>query len=265
MDNRPIGIFDSGVGGLTVCKAIHDLLPRERIIYFGDTQRFPYGTRSIDTVIRYSREIASYLMSRGVKMIVIACNTSSAAALDILQQEYSVPVIGVIGAGARAACKRLNGTRIGVIATRATVKSGSYVKAIKQLCPAVEVLQRHATVFVTLTEEGWIEGDIPRLAAKRYIQDMYDHGVRTLILGCTHFPLLKKAIHEVYPDIDLIDTGVEIAHEVQEILIQKNLENNGSAGDIELYASDITDTLQRLQEMFFGKNGSQIRKLVIYG
>ncbi len=265
MRDKPIGIFDSGVGGLTVCKAIKDLLPGEDIIYFGDTGRFPYGTRSIDTIVRYSREITEYLMSRGVKMIVIACNTSSAAALEILQKEYAIPVIGVIEAGARAACRRLKGDCIGIVATRATVKSESYVKAIKSLNPGVRIMQGHASLFVSLVEEGWIDDEITRLTAVRYIQPLYEQGVQTLILGCTHFPLLKKSIQEVFPGIDLIDTGIEIAQEVMSILKEKNLENKQVSGDIKLYASDITDTLQRLKEMFFGKNGSRIEKLIIDG
>ncbi len=265
MDDRPIGIFDSGVGGLTVCKAIRDLLPHESIIYFGDTMRFPYGTRSIETVIRYSREITDYLVSRGVKIIVIACNTSSAAALETLRAEYALPIVGVIDAGARAACKRIRSGPMGVIATRATVQSGSYVKAIRTIRPSVEVIQQHASIFVSLTEEGWIDDEITRLTARKYIRQMYDAGMRTLILGCTHFPLLKKSINDVFPDIDLVDTGIEIAFEVQQILKEKNLENIGATGDIELYASDLTDTLHRLQEMFFGKDGSSIQKLIIHG
>ncbi len=265
MDNRPVGIFDSGIGGLTVCKAIRDILPAEHIIYYGDTARFPYGTRSIETVIRYSREITEYLKTRNVKMIVIACNTASAVALDVLKAENSIPIIGVIEAGARAACNRLKGKKLGVIGTRATVKSESYVNAIKNIDPTIEVIQQHATIFVSLTEEGWIDDEVTRLVAKKYIQHIYDSDVRTLILGCTHFPLLKKAINDIFPDLDLIDTGVEIALEVNSILREKNLENNGNNTDIELFASDISDTIQRLKEMFFGKNRTEIKKLIIDG
>ncbi|HOO70707.1 MAG TPA: glutamate racemase [Spirochaetota bacterium] len=268
MSEQPIGIFDSGIGGLTVCKAINELLPGENIIYFGDTARFPYGTRSVETIIRYSREISSYLLSRDVKMIVIACNTSSAAALETLQNDLPVPVIGVIDAGARAACARHHSGPVGVIGTRATVTSGSYVRAITSVKAGMEVLQQQATLFVTITEEGMIDTDIARLAAREYIQGMYDRGMRTLILGCTHFPLLKKAIQDVYPDLDLVDTGIEIAHEVKSMLHKKNLENKtnpGHIGSIELYASDITDTLERLKNMFFFKNGTVIEKLIISG
>jgi glutamate racemase len=238
-------------------------MPGENLIYFGDTARFPYGTRSRDTIIRYSGEIAEYLLSRGVKIIVVACNTVSAVALDSLIETSPVPVLGVISAGARAACKLQNNGIIGVIATRATVNSGSYVKAIAALDPGLSVIQRHATIFVSLTEEGWVNEEITELAARKYIQEMYDEGMRTLILGCTHFPLLKNAINRVYPDIRLVDSGFEVAHELKLVLKEKNLENFSKDGVVELYASDITDTMQRLKEVFFGENGSSIKKKVI--
>ncbi len=268
MPSSPIGIFDSGVGGLTVCRAIADLLPQENIIYFGDTARFPYGTRSQETIIKYSREITEYLVSRGVKMVVIACNTASAAALDTLRNEFDIPIIGVIESGARAACKRLTGDKVGVIATRATVKSESYARAIYNLKEEVEVVQNQATLFVSITEEGMTDSEISKLAAKEYIEEMYNEGVRTLILGCTHFPLLKKTINSVFPDMDLVDTGVEIALEVKGILKDKNLENSlqmGELGKVELFASDTTDTLKRLKDVFFHKNGTEIKKIVING
>ena len=265
MDNRPIGIFDSGVGGLTVCKAIRDILPAENIIYYGDTQRFPYGTRTDETIIRYSREITEYLKSRDVKLIVTACNTSSAVALSILQNENSIPILGVIEAGARAACKRTKQDIIGVIATRATVKSSSYVNAIYKISPEKRTIQQDATIFVSLTEEGWIDNEITRLTAKKYIQCMYDHGVRTLILGCTHFPLLKKAINDVYPDLNLIDAGLETAIEVKSILKAEKLMNTGEEGEISLFASDITNNLKQLKKMFFGTNSACIAKLILDG
>lgn len=263
MDKRPIGIFDSGVGGLTVCKSIKDLLPSENIIYFGDTQRFPYGTRADETIIQYSREITDYLKSRDVKMIVVACNTASAVALSALKKDNLIPITGVIEAGARAACERVKGGKVGIIATRATVNSGSYINAIKRISPGIEIYQQHASVFVSLTEEGWVDDDITKLTARKYIQEIYEAGVRTIILGCTHFPLLKKAINDVYPDIELIDTGEEVAIEVMGILKEKRLENEGRNGQITFYASDITDTLQRLKGMFFGEDDVKISKLVI--
>lgn len=263
MDSQPIGIFDSGIGGLTVCKAIHELLPGENLIYFGDTARFPYGTRSAETLIRYARQITAYLLSRNVKMIVIACNTSSAAALPVLQQDNTIPIIGVINAGARAACKRAYNNLIGVIGTRATVNSKSYEKAIHAINPAITVIQQHATLLVSLIEEGWIEDDVTKLTIQRYLQHIVDQDVKTLILGCTHFPLLKKTIHDVYPQLDLVDTGEEIAKEVKKILTKKNLANNSSSGTIELLASDITDTMQSLKKLFFNGNDVPIEKLVI--
>ncbi len=268
MSDKPIGIFDSGVGGLTVCEAVHNRLKNENIIYFGDTGRFPYGTRSKETIIRYSREITSYLISRDVKMIVIACNTASAAALETIINDVDVPVIGVIKAGARAACSRVKNNLIGVIGTKATINSDSYKNEIRKINPAIDVVQQQATLFVPLVEEGLTDGEITRATIREYIQDIYEKKVRTLILGCTHFPLLKEAINSIYPDIDLIDTGVEISSEVEDILKEKNLDNktvNDNKVNIELYASDITETLMRLKDLFFHTNGSTIEKLVING
>jgi len=266
MSSKPIGIFDSGIGGLTVCRAIHDMMPKEDIIYFGDTARFPYGTRSQETIIKYSREIVNYLISKDVKMIVIACNTASAAALDTLRAENNIDIVGVIEAGAKAACSKYKENSIGVIATRATVNSNSYKKAIANINPNINVVQQQATLFVSLAEEGMTETEIAKLTAKEYLEEMYSNGVRTLILGCTHFPLLKKSISAVYPDMNLIDTGIEIAHEVKSILTQKNqLQNSANKviGSFELYASDITDSMQSLKDIFFGANSAKLSKLVI--
>jgi glutamate racemase len=198
-------------------------------------------------------------------MIVIACNTSSAVALEILRKELNVPVVGVIDAGARAACRMQKNGLVGVIGTRATVNSRSYEKAIHAINTSLTVHQQHASIFVSLTEEGWVDDEITRLTAKKYIGEMYEKGVRTLILGCTHFPLLKKAILDVFPDMVLVDSGYEIALEAKHMLKEKNLENSGITGRIELYASDITDTLQMLKNMFFGVNGASMEKLTISG
>ncbi len=263
MNSQPIGIFDSGIGGLTVCKAIHEMLPGENLLYFGDTARFPYGTRSPETLIRYARQITAYLLSRNVKMIVIACNTSSAAALPILEQENTIPIIGVINAGARAACKRVYNNTIGVIGTRATVKSGSYQKAIHAINPEVKVIQQQATLLVSLIEEGWINEEVTKLTIKKYLQHMIDEKTKTVILGCTHFPILKETIRTVYPQLDLVDTSEEIAREVKEILVKKNLANNSLSGKIELYASDITDTMHYLKSLFFSNDDVPVEKLTI--
>ena len=269
MSEQPIGIFDSGVGGLTVCNAINELLPEENIIYFGDTARFPYGTRTEETIIRYSKEIVTYLQKRNVKMIVIACNTASASALDAVKSFVDIPVVGVIEAGARAACKKNSNNIIGVIGTRATIKSESYVRSILNINKSIKVLQNQATLFVSIIEEGLTHSEIAKLAVKEYIEEMYSDNVRTLILGCTHFPLLKDDINDVYPDLSLIDTGHEIAYEVKQILQEKSLENNldilGNKGNIELYASDITDNLMRLKDVFFEHKGTSIERLIING
>jgi glutamate racemase len=259
MHNKAIGIFDSGVGGLTVCKAINNLLPNEDLIYFGDTARYPYGIRSRNTIIEYCKEISTYLTSRQVKLIVIACNTASSVALQVLREDISVPIIGVIEAGVKAAFKRLNGDRIGIIGTRATIQSGAYLKAVSAVRSDVKIVQRHAPLLVSLIEEGFLNSEITRLAIREYIEDIYQSGVRSLILACTHFPLLKEAINEIYPDIDLIDTGVEIANEVKAELIKRNLQHTDPErkGKIELYASDITETTENLKNYFFyDKTGS---------
>jgi glutamate racemase len=268
MSHKAIGIFDSGIGGLTVCKAIHELLPGENLIYFGDTARFPYGTRSKEMIIRYATEITDYLISRQVKMIVIACNTASATALEYLREHYDLPIVGVVEAGARAACTRRKGAAIGVIGTRATVNSGSYIKAINGIAADAEVRQQQASLFVSLTEEGMTRGEIARLAAKEYLDEMYNQGVRTLLLGCTHFPLMKDAIAGVYPDMELIDTGEEIAREVKVLLEEKGLANQleaGSSGNVELLASDITDAMKHLKRQFFNHKEIEISKLILSG
>ena len=261
---NPIGIFDSGIGGLTVCKAIRDLLPTEDIIYFGDTARFPYGTRSKETIIRYSEEIVNYLLTREVKIIVIACNTSSAIALDYLNQKHSLPILGVIETGAKAACQKIKNNKVGIIGTRATIKSKAYSKAISKLKPKTEIFQQQATLFVPLIEEGLMQGKITELVIMKYLKKIYQKGVRTLILGCTHFPLLKKPINKLFPDLNLIDTGTEIALETKKILKKENLlAKSNRKGNIELYSSDITTTTQKVKKVFFGNQAIKINKMVI--
>ena len=261
-NTHPIGIFDSGIGGLTVCKALADLMPHENIIYFGDTARFPYGTRSKETIIKYSEEISEYLLSQKVKMIVVACNTSSAAALPYLKKKYSLPIIGVIEAGAEAACQVENIKKIGVLATRATVNSRSYVQAINKIKKNIKVYQQQATLFVPLIEEGIHNGEIAELTIKKYLQRIYKQGVRTIILGCTHFPLLKKTLAKVYPDLLLIDTAKEVANQVKKILINKRMKAPKQKNrTIKIYASDITETMKKIKKLFFGDNNNQIKKI----
>ena len=225
MNSAPIGIFDSGIGGLTVARAIYAALPGESTIYFGDTARVPYGPKSPETVRRYSREIAQWLVGQGVKLIVIACNTSTAHALTALQQESPVPVIGVIEPGARAAVAASRGGPIGVIGTAGTIASNAYARAIHQLKPGVKVEQRACPLFVPLVEEGWFEHEATRLVAEEYLAPMRAAGVDALVLGCTHYPLLKPLLARVMGgSVRLIDSAEETARAVGQALASRQLE-----------------------------------------
>jgi glutamate racemase len=203
--DAPLGVFDSGLGGLTVAAALRKALPRERIIYLGDTARVPYGTRSPQTVVRYARGCARLLTERGVKALVVACNTVSAVALDMLRAELDLPVLGVIEPGARAALAALSEVggceRIGVLGTSGTVASGAYPRAVGQLSTRVEVVAQAAPLLVPLVEEGWLEGDVPRLAVRRYVEPLIAAGARVIVLGCTHYPLLAPVIAEVASEL----------------------------------------------------------------
>jgi glutamate racemase len=214
----PIGVFDSGVGGLTVFREIARALPREPLVYLGDSARVPYGTKSPKTVERYALEAARHLLDRGVKMLVVACNTATAAALPALKQELSIPVIGVVEPGARAAVERTSGV-VGVIATEGTVKSKAYTLAIKQLDPDVEVIESAAPLFVPLAEEGWANTHVAREVAEIYLEPLIDAGIDTLVLGCTHYPILRGTIEQVVGDaVQIVDSAETTALTVKELL-----------------------------------------------
>ena len=222
----PIGVFDSGIGGLTVVRAMIAQMPHEDLIYLGDTARVPYGTRSASTVIRYARSCSSLLSAFGLKMLVVACNTVSAVALDMLRVELDVPVIGVIESGAQAAVAASKGGRIGVIGTQGTVSSGAYPRAVAALNTRAEVVAAPAPLLVPLAEEGWVEGDVPRLAAKRYLEPLCAAGIDTLLLGCTHYPVLRKpieaALEELSPGtVTVVDSATAVAETVASLLGQR--------------------------------------------
>jgi glutamate racemase len=220
----PIGIFDSGIGGLTVARAIYERLPGESTIYFGDTARVPYGPKSPDTVRRYSREILQWLVGQGVKLVVIACNTSTAHALGTLQAESPVPVLGVIQPGARAAVTAAGGGPIGVIGTAGTIASNAYLRAIRAIAPEAPVEQVACPLFVPLVEEGWFDHPAAELVAREYLGALTRAGVSVLVLGCTHYPLLKPLLARVMgPGVRLIDSAEETAGSVAETLQQKGL------------------------------------------
>lgn len=224
---QPIGVFDSGIGGLTVAHGIMRQLPRESIIYFGDTARVPYGPKSPDTVCRYSREISGFLRDEGVKAIVVACNTATAHALPVLQRELPVPVIGVVEPGARAAvhASREGRGHIGVVGTAGTVRSGAYERAIRALAPDARITVKACPLLVPLVEEGWIDHPVTEQVAREYLRPLIEQEIDALVLGCTHYPLLKPLLCRILgPDVALIDSAAETAAELARVLRDGNLD-----------------------------------------
>jgi glutamate racemase len=221
---RPIGVFDSGLGGLTVVKELNLLLPNERIVYFGDTARVPYGTKSGDTIIRYSRQIMRVLLEHKVKMVVVACNTASSLALDVLKKEFDLPILGVIEPGARKAAAITRNKKVGIIATSSTVKSGKYARKIIKLDKRITVTSQSCPLFVPLVEEGWFDHAVTYRIARQYLKDMKKTKVDTLILGCTHYPLLKGVLRRVMgPKVQLVDSAQEVALQVKGLLTKGRL------------------------------------------
>jgi glutamate racemase len=272
----PIGIFDSGVGGLTVYRALHAALPDERFVYLGDTARIPYGTRSLSTVERYAMENARFLDAHGIKLLVVACNTASALALPAIRDVVRVDVIGVIEPGARAAVCASKGKRIGVIATEATVKSEAYARAIAQLEPAASVVARACPLFVALTEEGWAETEEARSIAAKYLKDIRESEVDTLVLGCTHYPILRRVIQETVGErVRLIDSGEAAAHDVKALLETKGLgrapRGNGErerhlCDDLDhFYVTDAAERFSRVAERFLGSAPSVLEAVEVWG
>jgi glutamate racemase len=251
---QSIGIFDSGVGGLTVQRELIRELPQEDTIYFGDTARVPYGTKSPETVTRYAHEITSFLIRRDIKLLVVACNTASAVALPSLKRHFPIPVVGVIEPGARRAVEVSRSGRIGVIGTSGTIRSSAYTRAIKRLNPAAEVLTKACPLFVPLAEEGWTDNEVARLTARNYLQELKDAGVDTLVLGCTHYPLLKPIIAETMgAGVTLVDSAAETARTVAEILHQKKLLRPAAEiGNHHYYVSDIPAGFIRVGNRFLG-------------
>ncbi|MFN8589540.1 MAG: glutamate racemase [Candidatus Eisenbacteria bacterium] len=221
-DPRPIGVFDSGIGGLTAVREIFRQLPHESVVYFGDTARLPYGNKSKETVTRFSVEIASFLVRQNVKCIVVACNTASSHALDALRLRWELPVIGVIEPAAKAAVAASPHGLIGVVGTLATVGSGAYLEAIHKLAPAANVLSRACPLFVPLVEEGWLDHHVTRLVAEEYLTELRAAHLDSLILGCTHYPLLATLLHELMgPGVHLVDSGAEAARATAQLLAER--------------------------------------------
>lgn len=248
-----IGVFDSGIGGLTVLKELIARLPGESFIYFGDTARVPYGTKSPETVIKFSRENISFLLDRGVKLVVVACNTASAAALPKLQREYALPVVGVTGPGVRAAAEQTRNRKIGVIGTAGTIRSDAYQNGIRDLLPDAQVLARACPLFVPLAEEGWVDNRVAELVAEEYLAEYREAGIDTLVLGCTHYPLLRGVIQRaVGTQVTLVDSAVETAKQVVTVLEAEGLGSGKTDGAFTTYLSDIAPSFRRIGERFLG-------------
>ncbi len=265
MTNReaPIGIFDSGVGGLTVFRALERRLPNESLIYLGDTARVPYGTRSKETIERYALEDARFIESKNVKAIVIACNTASAWASNLLREASSVPVLGVIRPGSQEAILRTKNRRIGLIATEATVASGAYEKAMRAMQDDVEIMARACPLFVPLAEEGWAEHAVTSQVAEEYLKDLIDSRIDTLVLGCTHYPILRKVIQRVMGEaVTLIDSGEAVADVVAKMLEEKNLMRASAEPRSEsFYVTDSAARFRRVAEIFLGRSIDSIETI----
>ncbi|HKS26969.1 MAG TPA: glutamate racemase [Pyrinomonadaceae bacterium] len=276
----PIGIFDSGVGGLTVYRALHERLPDERFVYLGDTARVPYGTRSLATVERYAIENARFLEAHGIKVLVVACNTASALALPAIRDAVRVPVLGVIEPGAQAAVeasgvKSLK-RRIGVIATEATVQSGAYASAISRLDPEASVITRACPLFVSLAEEGWAGTEVAQMVAADYLREIKEEGVDTLVLGCTHYPILRGVIQEtVGREVSLIDSGEAAALDVERLLKDEGLRRKAKTGSLaerhlcddldHFYVTDAAARFSRVAERFLGSAPSRLEAVEVWG
>lgn len=260
---KPIGIFDSGIGGLTVLKEIVKRLPEEDIIYLGDTARVPYGIRSPETVLRYSFENTRFLFSKDIKLLVIACNTSSAVSLEEIRKSVPIPVIGVILPGALTAVKTTKNKKIGVIGTEATIKSNSYTKAIKDIDSDIEVYSLPCPLLVPLVEEGWTEGKIVKLIVKRYLKDLKKNKIDTLVLGCTHYPLLKGVIREVMGEkVSLVDSAIETSIEVERVLKDRGLLRKTNKIPLrQFYVTDSPERFITVGERFLGKKIQEIQKV----
>lgn len=276
MNSLPIGIFDSGVGGLTVYRALHERLPNEHFVYLGDTARVPYGTKSLSTVERYAIENSKFLEAHGIKLLVVACNTASALALPAIRVAVGLPVVGVIGPGARAAAKIAAGKKVAVIATEATVQSGAYAEAIARTDPSISVIERACPLFVPLAEEGWGESDVARAVAEQYLSDLKETELGALVLGCTHYPILRDLIGvAVGAEVPLIDSGAAAAAEVQTFLESNQLaapaaETGRSERQLcddldHFYVTDAAERFAKVAERFLGTAPQVLEAVEIWG
>ena len=252
--DRAIGVFDSGIGGLTVLHQIIETLPRENTVYLGDTARAPYGSKSVETVLRYSFENSAFLVEKGVKIVVVACNTSTAVALNQLKDQLAIPVIGVIEPGVRRAIQSTKNNKVGVIGTEATIQSGAYTQALKTADPAIEVYSRACPLFVPLVEEGWTDNAVVEMTAKAYLQGFKQSGIDTLVLGCTHYPLLKKAIRKFMGGgVRLVDSAEETAKVVEAVLKKTSITRKNGKGTHSFFVTDAPDRFVKVGRRFLGE------------
>jgi len=274
--NLPIGIFDSGVGGLTVYKALHERLPNERFVYLGDTARVPYGTKSLATVERYAVENSRFLAAHGIKLLVVACNTASALALPAIRAAVKVPVIGVIEPGSRAAVDAAQDANIGVIATEATIQSRAYARAITSMRPTGQVFEKACPLFVPLAEEGWANSDVARNVARDYLSEFTNTSLAALVLGCTHYPILRDVIGEtVGSNVTLIDSGAATARDVESLLETSALTHEDALAlyqerqlcdDLDhFYVTDAAERFAKVAERFLGSAPSILEAVEIWG
>ena len=265
MDKRPIGVFDSGVGGLTVLREIMEMMPYEDVIYFGDTARIPYGSKSEQTVKKFAYQCAKFLYDKGVKTIVIACNTASAVAIDYLKDRFDIPVIGVIEPGARGAVEATKNGRIGVIGTYATIGSSAYQNKIMEKMPEAEIVGIPCPLFVPIVEEGWEYSEVARLTARQYFTELMEHDVDSLVLGCTHYPILRHTIGQVLGEkVCLVNPAFETAKELKEPLRENGMTKNDFVKAVyRYYVSDAPEKFRRIGGNFLKKEIELLEEIQI--
>jgi len=263
LKEKPIGVFDSGIGGLTVVKHLSTVLTNEHIVYFGDTARVPYGSKSNSTVIEYSIQDTNFLLHKNVKIVVVACNTVSSIALEELRKKFEVPVIGVISPGAAMAVNKTKNGKIGIIGTRATINNQAYSKAIKAINKNIGVFEKACPLFVPLAEEGWTHHRATYEIAEEYLKELREKEIDTLVLGCTHYPILADVIQEVIgSNVSLIDSGVAAAEVVKNEIHKLQLEtNHKDHPNLDLFVSDIPTKFQEVAELFLGKKVNKVMKV----
>jgi glutamate racemase len=258
--SNPIGVFDSGVGGLTVVRALMERLPFENIIYFGDTARVPYGVKSVETIAHYTTQIAEFLLAKEVKLLVVACNTMAAVASQVVKDLSPVPVLDVIDAGALGAIATTTKKQVGVIGTPTTINSNAYARAIHQYEPEVRIFSQACPLFVPLVEEGWLDHQVTRLTAQEYLKPVLAQDIDTLVLGCTHYPLLKPLLQDVVgPGVRLVDSAEAMAEETAALLTEMSLSNpQRTAPRYEFYVTDVPLRFQTIGERFLGRTLSNV-------